>query len=413
MPCLKFYDVVVIILDTSRDEKKLLRYTYLLCLVCFLNLAILKQPFDKGAMIMAIVTCLLIGYSYIIIRKFFSDGDKYIFIFSSILSVIGMVMIYRINTASSIKQIIWFAIGVTGFILIVVLLPDLKSFSKYKYVYLVFTLIFMSMAMLMGTEINGSKNWIVIGGFTFQPSEFGKLFLVAYLAAELQDYENFKDLIIPGVVVMVSLGFMVLQKDLGSALIFFGISITMLYIATSKFSYVATCIGLFAAGAVISYKLFDHVQTRVLIWMNPWPYATGKSYQIVQSMFAIASGGLTGTGLGLGHPEYVPVNTTDFIFAVLCEELGILIGFGIIILYFLLFYRCMRAAVYVEDKFSRLLAVGYSAMIAAQVLVIVGGVMNAIPLTGITLPLVSYGGSSMLITFFSLGIIQKISEEGR
>ncbi|MTK11040.1 MAG: FtsW/RodA/SpoVE family cell cycle protein, partial [Clostridiaceae bacterium] len=328
-------------------------------------------------------------------------------------SVIGMVMIYRINTASSIKQIIWFAVGVTGFILIVVLLPDLKSFSKYKYVYLVFTLIFMSMAMLMGTEINGSKNWIVIGGFTFQPSEFGKLFLVAYLASELQDYENFKDIIIPGVVVMVSLGFMVLQKDLGSALIFFGISITMLYIATSKFSYVATCIGLFAAGAVISYKLFDHVQTRVLIWMNPWPYATGKSYQVVQSMFAIASGGLTGTGLGLGHPEYVPVNTTDFIFAVLCEELGILIGFGIIILYFLLFYRCMRAAVYVEDKFSRLLAVGYSAMIASQVLVIVGGVMNAIPLTGITLPLVSYGGSSMLITFFSLGIIQKISEEGR
>lgn len=405
--------MVVIILDTSRDEKKLLRYTYLLCLVCFLNLAILKQPFDKGAMIMAVVTCLLIGYSYIIIRKFFSDGDKYIFIFSSILSVIGMVMIYRIDTASSIKQIIWFAIGVTGFILIVVLLPDLKSFSKYKYVYLVFTLIFMSMAMLMGTEINGSKNWIVIGGFTFQPSEFGKLFLVAYLASELQDYENFKDLIMPGIVVMVSLGFMVLQKDLGSALIFFGISITMLYIATSKFSYIATCVGLFAAGAVISYSLFDHVKTRVLIWMNPWPYATGKSYQVVQSMFAIASGGLTGSGLGLGHPEYVPVNTTDFIFAVLCEELGILIGFGIIILYFLLFYRCMRAAVYVEDKFSRLLAVGYSAMIASQVLVIVGGVMNAIPLTGITLPLVSYGGSSMLITFFSLGIIQKISEEGR
>lgn len=405
--------MVVITLDTSRDEKKLLRYTYLLCLVCFFNLAILKQPFDKGAMIMALVTCLLVGYSYIIIRKFFSDGDKYIFIFSSILSVIGMVMIYRIDTASSIKQIIWFAIGVTGFILIVVLLPDLKSFSKYKYAYLILTLIFMSMAMLIGTEINGSKNWIVIGGFNFQPSEFGKLFLVAYLASALQDYENFKDLIMPGVVVMVSLGFMVLQKDLGSALIFFGISITMLYITTSKFSYVATCIGLFAAGAVISYKLFDHVQTRVLIWMNPWPYATGKSYQVVQSMFAIASGGLTGSGLGLGHPEYVPVNTTDFIFAVLCEELGILIGFGIIILYFLLFYRCMRTAVYVEDRFSRLIAVGYSAMIASQVLVIVGGVMNAIPLTGITLPLVSRGGSSMLITFFSLGIIQKISEEGR
>lgn len=400
-------------MDASRGEKKLLRYTYLLCLVCFFNLAIIKQPFDKGAMVMATVTCLLVGYSYFIIRKFFSDGDKYIFIFSSILSVIGMVMLYRINMANSIKQIIWFAIGVTGFILIVVLLPDLKSFSKYKYFYLAITIIFMGLATLVGTEINGSKNWIVIAGYSFQPSEFGKLFFVAYLASELKDYKNFKDLIIPAVIVMICLGFMVLQKDLGSALIFFGISITMLYIATSKFRYVAACIGLFAVGATISYKLFDHVRVRVEIWSNPWQYANGKAYQVVQSMFSIASGGLTGSGLGLGHPEYVPVNTTDFIFAALCEELGILIGFAIIILYFLLFYRCMRAAVYGEDEFSKLLVVGYSAMIAAQVLVIVGGVMNAIPLTGITLPLVSYGGSSMLITFFSLGIIQKISEEGR
>jgi cell division protein FtsW (lipid II flippase) len=187
----------------------------------------------------------------------------------------------------------------------------------------------------------------------------------------------------------------------------------MLYIATSKFKYVIVCFLLFAAGGMMSYNLFGHVRTRVMIWKNPWPYANNQSYQIVQSMFSIASGGLTGSGLGLGHPEYVPINTTDFIFAVLCEELGILMGFAIIILYFLLFYRCMRAAVYGNDEFSRLLAVGYSAMIASQVLVIVGGVMNAIPLTGITLPLVSRGGSSMLITFFSLGIIQKISEEGR
>ncbi|ADK13398.1 MULTISPECIES: FtsW/RodA/SpoVE family cell cycle protein [Clostridium] len=400
-------------MDTTRDEKKLLRYTYLLCFVCFLNLAIIKQPFDKGAMIMALVTCLLIGYSYFVIRKFFSDGDKYIFIFSSILSVIGMVMIYRIDTAASIKQIIWFAVGVTGFILIVVLMPDTSGFSKYKYIYLVVTLIFMAMGTFSGTEINGSKNWVSLGGIQFQPSEFGKLFLVAYLAAELKDYKNFKNLIIPCAVVMLSLVFMVIQRDLGSALIFFGISVTMLYIATSKFRYVAICFLLSAAGSIVSYRLFNHVRIRVMIWKNPWPYANNQSYQIVQSMFSIASGGLTGTGLGLGHPEYVPINTTDFIFAVLCEELGILIGFAIIILYFLLFYRCMRAAVYGNDKFSRLLAVGYSAMIASQVLVIVGGVMNAIPLTGITLPLVSRGGSSMLITFFSLGIIQKISEEGR
>lgn len=362
---------------------------------------------------MAAVTCVLIGYSYFVIRRFFSDGDKYIFIFSSILSVIGIVMLYRLDMPRSIKQIMWFALSVAGFIIIVVLLPDLKSFSKYKYTYLIATIIFMSMSLLFGVEINGAKNWIKIGGFSFQPSEFGKLFLVAYLASSLQGYDNFKNLIEPALVVMVSLGFMVLQKDLGSALIFFGISVTMLYIATNKLKYIITCFGLFAVGAIISYKLFDHVRLRVTIWKDIWKYESGKSFQVAQSLYAIASGGLTGTGLGLGHPNMVPVYTTDFIFSAICEELGILTGFAIIIIYFILFYRCMRAAIYVNDNFSRLLAVGYSAMIASQVLVIIGGVTNMVPLTGITLPLVSYGGSSMLITFFALGIIQKISEEGR
>jgi cell division protein FtsW (lipid II flippase) len=401
-------------LGADRDEKKLLKYIYLLCIVCFLNLTLIKKPLDAQALIMGAVTCVMIIFSYFVIRKYFPEGDKHIFIFASVLSVIGIVMIYRLNTLSSIKQIIWFAVSVTGFILTVVILPDLKRFRNLRYLFLAGTLLFMGMAMIIGTEINGSKNWVVIGGFSFQPSEFGKLFFVAYLASALKDYRNsFRELIEPAAVVMVSLGFMVLQKDLGSALIFFGISVTMLYIATSKMKYVLTCFGLFGAGAFISYLLFDHVKLRVMIWRNPWPYANNQSYQVVQSMFSIASGGLTGTGLGLGHPEYVPINTSDFIFAAICEELGVLTGFALIIIYFLLFYRCMRAAIYAEDNFSRLLAVGFSSMIASQVIVIVGGVINMIPLTGITMPLVSYGGTSMLITFLALGIIQKISEEGR
>lgn len=400
-------------MKSSRDERKLLLLTYLLCIVSFLNLAILNKEFDKSAILMGVVTCLLIGYSYFIIRKFFSDGDKFIFIFSSILSIIGIIMLYRLDKATSIKQIIWFAIGVTTFILIVVILPDLKSFSRYKYVYMILTLTFMSMGTLFGEVLYGAKNWVSIGGFAFQPSEFGKLFLVAYLASALKDYKNFKDLIEPAIIVMVSLGFMVLQRDLGSALMFFGISITMLYMATSKVKYIATCFGLFGIGAFISYHLFDHVKLRFMIWKDPWPYATDKSFQVVQSLFAIASGGLLGVGLGKGFPEYIPVITTDFIFSIICEELGMLTGFAIIILYILLFYRCMRAALYAGDNFSRLITVGFSSMIACQTLVIVGGVINMIPLTGITLPLISYGGSSMLTTFISLGIIQKISEEGR
>jgi cell division protein FtsW (lipid II flippase) len=411
-------------MESIKEEKQLLRYTYLLCIILFLNMFLIgKDGFDKGAIIMGVIICLLFAYSYFIIRRFFPDGDKYILLFSNALAVIGMGILYRLDSPVALKQLIWYTVGIAIFVLVVVLFPSLTSFGKYKMFYMVCTLILMSLGSLFGQEINGSKNWIIIKGFSIQPTEFGKLSLVAYLAASLQyygenikgssEFERLKPLIEPGIVVMVSLGFMVLQKDLGSALIFFAISITMLYIATSRVKYVLVCLALFIVGAFISYKLFGHVRLRVLIWGNPWKYGYDQGHQVVQSIISIANGGLFGTGLGLGYPSMVPVATTDFIFAAICEEMGLLTGFGMLILYFLLFYRCMRVPIYGKDKFSRLLAVGYSTMIAAQVLVIVGGVVGAIPLTGITLPLVSYGGSSMIITFFSLGILQKISEDGQ
>lgn len=397
-------------MDSIRDEKKLLRFTYFLCLICFFNLALIKPPFDKGAIVISVIIIVLIAYSHFIIRKFYPDGDKYIFIFASILSVIGISTLYRIKPDLAIKQVMWFALGVAGYIVIVVLLPDLKRFQKYRYIYLGMTLALMSMALIFGTEKYGAKNWILIGGFSFQPTEFGKLFLVAYLASVLKDYKDFKSLIEPAAVVMVCLGFMMLQRDLGTALIIFALSVTMLYIATSKAKYVVACLALFMLGGIISYKLFGHVRTRVMIWKDPWPYANEQGLQIVQSLIAIAWGGLFGKGFGFGYPQYIPVRESDFIFTVICEELGLVTGLGLIIIYFLLFYRSMRAAVYVENNFSRLIAVGYSAIIASQAMVILGGVINLIPLTGITLPLVSYGGTSMLFTFCALGLVQKISE---
>ena len=411
-------------MEKIKEERKLLRYTYLLCIVLFINLFFIgKDGFDKGAIIMGAIICLMFAYSHFIIRRFFPDGDKYILLFSNVLAVIGMAMLYRLNSSVALKQLIFYAVGIAIFILVVVLFPNLAKFGKYKYVYMVCTLVLMSLGSILGKSLYGAKNWISIGGFTFQPSEFAKLALVAYLAAALQNYgENLKgksefmkikSLIEPGIVVMISLGFMVKQTDLGSALLFFAISITMLYIATSNFKYVLVCIGLFVIGGFISYKLFGHVRLRFMIWGDPWKYGNNEGLQVVQSLISIASGGLFGTGLGLGYPKMVPVVTTDFIFSAISEEMGLLTGIAILILYFLLFYRCMRVPVYSKDKFTRLLAVGYSTMIAAQVLVIVGGVVGAIPLTGITLPLVSSGGSSMLITFFSLGILQKISEDGQ
>ena len=402
-----------------KREKKLLRLIYLLCLLLFANLGLLEQPYDKFAIVMGVILCVLIGYSHFVIRRFYPDGDKFILIFASVLAVIGIATLYRLDKLLAIKQLVWATLGIIGYILIVAILPDLKSFAKYKKVYMIITLVLMPLALIFGNpDIGGAKNWIEIGPFMFQPSEFGKIALVLYLASALATYEdkkNFKEdfmgLLQPALVSMFSLACMVLQTDLGSALIFFGISVTMLYVATSKKKYVFTCLGLSAVGATAAYYLFSHVKRRVMVWRDPWAYRYDEGMQIVQGLYGIASGGLFGSGLGYGFPEYIPVNDSDFIYAVICEEFGMIFAVGIMILYFLLFYRGIRAAFVTNDKFSQLAAVGFSTMIACQTLVIIGGIFAVIPLTGITLPIISYGGSSMLTTFFALGILQKISEE--
>ena len=405
-------------MKAKKREKRLLNLVYLLCLLLFTALGFLQQPFDKFALIMGVVLCVLIGYSHFIVRRFYPDGDKFILIFASVLAVVGVAMLYRINPNTAIKQLIWIALGIIGYILIVVILPDLKSFAKYKNVYMIITLVLMPLALIFGTEQFGAKNWILIGPISFQPSEFAKIALVLYLAAALATYESkksfkeeVKQLFQPALVAGFSMGCMVLQRDLGSALIFFGISITLLYVATSKKKYVFTALGLAAIGSVAGYTMFGHVRERVMIWRDPWKYALGSSYQIVEGMYSIAAGGLFGVGLGQGHFQNLPVKESDMIYAIICEEFGIIFAIGLMIIYFLLFYRGIRAAFVTKDSYSQLIAVGFSTMIACQSLVIIGGIFSVIPLTGITLPIISYGGSSVLTIFFALGILQKISEE--
>lgn len=403
----------------KKDEVKLLMLTYLLCIALFTNLAILKDPIDMNAIYMGLIVCVLLTITQILIRKFYPYGDKFLITFTCILSVIGIAVLYRLDASVAIKQLIWFTAGIGIFIALLVAIPDLRDFAKYKKIYLIITIIFMPMALIFGKEVYGATNWVMIGGIGFQPSEFGKISFVIYLAAALKDYEDknnivedFRQLWQPALVVMYSLGCLFMQKDLGSALIFFGIAIAMLYVATGKKKYVIITFVLFIAGSFIAYKLFAHVRQRILIWRNPWEYSDAGGYQIVQGLYAISSGGMLGSGLGEGYPGFVPVNTSDFIFAVICEELGMVFAIGIMIIYFLFFYRGMRAAFRVQDRFSQLGTIGMSSMIACQVLVIIGGVFAVIPLTGITLPLISAGGSSMISMFFALAILQKISEEG-
>ncbi len=403
----------------GKRETIMLGLTYLLCIALFTNLAIIKDPIDKNALYFGGILCVVIFIAHFIVRKFYPDGDKFILTFSCLLVVIGIAMLYRINPKVAEKQLVWFLLSIVVYMIILKAFPDFRKFAKYKNLYMLAIIIFMPMALIIGTEVYGAKNWVIIGPVSFQPSEFGKIALVLYLSAALREYKtgdnsknNIKHLTQPALVVMYSLACMVLQRDLGSALIFFGVSITMLYIATGKKKYIFSCLALSAVGSVGAYKIFGHVRQRVEIWQNPWKYAQDQGYQIVQGLYSISSGGMFGSGLGQGYPGFVPVNTTDYIFAIICEEFGIIFGIGIMIVYFLLFYRCIRTAFVTDDEFLQLNAVGFSAMIACQVLVIIGGIFAVIPLTGIALPLISYGGSSMLTMFFALGILQKISEEG-
>lgn len=405
---------------TRRDEIILLIITYVLCIGLFTNLAVLKDPIDVTAIKMCGVLCFVVFISHFVVRKFYPQGDKFLLIFSSILSIIGIAIIYRLKPDEGYKQIVWFILGIIVYILVVVLFPQMTKIAKFKNILLIAVIVLMPIAVIFGKESWGATNWVYIGGFGFQPSEFGKIILVFYLAAELIDFDstkkgidNLKTLIKPALVVMYSLGCLVLQTDLGSALIFFGVTVAMLYVGTSKKKYVVACLGLFSVGACVAYQLFSHIRKRVQIWRDPWGDPDNTGFQIVQGLYAIASGGMLGSGLGQGYTkDFVPVCTSDYVFAAICEEFGMIFGIGIMILFFLLFYRGIRSAFISREKFSQLVAVGLSSIIAFQTLVIIGGIFAIIPLTGITLPFVSYGGSSMLTTFFALGILQKVSEEG-
>lgn len=407
-------------MNTLKYEKRLLRMVYLLCIALFGWLGLQKNPIDTSALIMGIILIVIISFSHYIIRRFYPDGDKYIFVFSSVLAVIGMAMQYSISPAIALKQLVWLCLGIIAFMFITIFLPDLKSFSKFKKTYLIGTIIFSSMALIFGTDINGAKNWIRIGSFTFQPSEIGKLFLVLYLASTLMNFEKkdsflaeIKQLMIPGIVILFAVGCMFLQRDLGAAGLFFFLAVTIIYMATSRKRYVLISIIFLLLGGVVGFFAMSHVRVRIDAWLHIWANAQGNSYQIVQGLYGISSGGALGLGLGQGYPQLIPFSNTDFVYAMVCEEFGMIFAIGMLFFYFFLFYRGMRAALTAEDNFSQLVGVGMSSLVVIQVLVIVGGIFTIIPLTGITLPLVSYGGTSMLTIFFALGILQKISEEGR
>lgn len=407
-------------MNTVKYEVKIMLLICILCAGIFINLALIADPVSTTALAMGGILIVAIIVPYIILRKFKPNGDKYILMFIDVFITVSTGILYVINSSLAQKQLTWFCVGLVMYLIITLALPDLKTFAKYKRIYLIGTLIFMVMSLIIGKEINGAKNWVYIGSFSFQPAEFGKLFLILYLSSVLVTYkkkdkfiDDIKGLMKPILVVGYSIILMFLQHDLGMALMFFIVSLTILYLATSNGKYVLICLVGLVFGGTIGYFSLGYVRQRFeVVGPNVWKYAASSGYQIVQGFYTMSTGGLFGTGLGNGYPSLVPEASTDFIYTIIAEQFGMIFAVGLMILYFLLFYRGIRSALYAKDKFSQLAAIGFSTMIVAQVLIIVGGVFAVIPLTGITLPMVSYGGTSMLTILFALGILQKVSEEG-
>ncbi len=381
--------------------------------------------------VLAVVAGLIVAVALLLVHAYWKAsnfrGDRYLLPITAIIISTGLVFLFRLDPYYGLRQFIWILLGLGALVFTSRLLLNFRFLSDYKYTYALFGLIALILPIFFGKVQGGAKSWLDFHFFQLQPSEFVKILLVLFLAGYLAENRailtagtrSLKGISLPRplewvpLVTMwgISLLLLVFQRDLGAALIYFGAFLAMIYAATARVAYVLSGMGLFAAGAYTSYFLFDHVRARVLIWLNPWPYIDDIGYQITQSLFAIGSGGIFGTGLGQGYPHYIPLVHSDFIFAAICEELGLLGGAGIIILFMMLVYRGIKIALRARGDFSALLAIGLTSLLGLQVLIIIAGVTKMLPLTGITLPYVSYGGSSLVANFILLGLLLNISHE--
>ncbi len=376
---------------------------------------------------LGIVLALLL-LAHVVVRRFAPGADGLLLPIASFLNGLGYVMIARLDPSLADSQSAWTFIGLLGFTATLVFLPDMRRLAEYRYslALLGVTLLLLPLLPGIGKEINGAKIWLRVGAFSIQPGEFAKIVLAAFLAGYLVEKREllastayrFGPFSLPnpkyfGPLLMawsVALIVMVAERDLGSSLLFFTLFVVMLYLATERVAYVFAGLLMFAGGAYASFRMFDHVQKRVDIWLHPFEDPKGAGYQIVEASFALADGGISGTGLGLGTPSKIPVAPTDMIFAAIGEELG-LIGATALLIAFLLFIGAgFRVARLAASPFEALLAAGLTALIGFQAFVIIAGVLRVLPLTGVTLPFVSYGGSSLISNYIVLAILIRISD---
>lgn len=383
-------------------------------LALFLMLVYRGEKIDKLTLGTGIGLVLIIYLSNYILSKV-STGDNYIFLIVTMLISIGTIMIYRIDEGLGIKQLIWLSMGIFVFFITYFILKYIRGWKNWLYLYIGGSYILFLITFMFGSRKKGAINWVSSGKIAFQPAEITKLLLVFILSAYYSNISKWKEKKYSSYYLMgIVYSFIILlflQRDLGTAVVFYAIFIAIQFIYEEDRKLILYNIGLSGLGGILGYTLFDHVKIRFQAWLNPWKYIERQGYQITQSLFAIAEGGFFGKGLGLGHPDFIPVVYTDFIFSAICEEMGIFTGIGIIMLFMILVYRGFKIAISQENQFYKILALGISTLFGVQSFIILGGVLKMIPLTGLTLPFISYGGSSILSSFIALGILQICSEE--
>ena len=376
--------------------------------------------------------------THMVIRSRLPNADPYLFPLMALLAAIGLVMIYRIDEDLARDQANWFVLGLLLFVATITFLRDYQVLERYRYIIAMISLALLVMPRLplIGSQVNGAYLGVDLGVVAFQPAELAKIGVVIFLASYLRDrrevlvvgarriagvtlppLKHFGPLLVVWGGAMLMLVFI---RDLGSSLMFFGAFLALLYVATGRLSFVVIGFGMFLAGAWFFASTVGHVQERVDIWLDPYQDPDGAGFQVLQSMFAQADGGLFGQGIGgsllypaANAPPLIPEVRTDLIYALIVDELGLFGGAAVILTYALIAARGFKIATLAEDGFSKLLAAGLTAVFALQAFVIIGGVTRVIPLTGVTLPFVSYGGSSVVANMILLALLLLVSDRAR
>lgn len=402
--------------EKEKNEKlnKQIVYVFLMHFLCYLVLAI-GRPDEMKELIVFYGLQILVATLYMYLYHYFYPySSRMITNNMSFLLLIGYTMLTRLDISLAKKQ---FAIATVALILVSIvpyIMDRYKNLRKYGKWYGVIGIITLSSVFVLGVEQYGSLNWISLGKITLQPMEFVKILFVFFIASMLSQSRDFRQILITTAFSCAHMGILVLEKDLGGAVIFFVIFICMIYIGTGKLRYLILFVaggGAMASLAMMIFKdrLFGHVAVRVNAWKDPWADINGQGYQIAHSLFAIGSGGYFGSGLTKGSPKIIPVSESDFIFAAISEEFGVLFGLALILVCFSCFIGFVTISMHVRNRFYKTMAFGFAICYIFQSLLSIGGVTKFIPSTGVTIPLVSYGGSSVLSSLAMFAIMQGIS----